>query len=248
MSRRTTLLAAGAATLGPAATGPAASSIAPLRRRLSPRLSGISGLPHVALTFDDGPDQMSTPRFLDLLAAHGRTATFFLLGEYLSRHRGLVAEMAARGHELGMHGWDHRCVVLTRPSVLSDDIVRTADLVTDITGEPVRWYRPPYGVLTTAALLAARRAGLRTVLWSAWGRDWEARATPESVLRTLSHTLGAGGTVLLHDSDRTSAPGSWWTTLAATQTLLATCAGSELGPLRDHVPAQPAPGGSRRLR
>jgi peptidoglycan/xylan/chitin deacetylase (PgdA/CDA1 family) len=63
--------------------------------------------------------------------------------------------------------------------------------------------------------LAARRVGLRPVLWSAWGRDWRAAATPESIVRDLEAGRPAGGTLLLHDSDEMSDPGSWRTTVAA---------------------------------
>ena len=102
----------------------------------------------------------------------------------------------------------------------------------------MRWYRPPYGVLTAEALVAARSAGLRTVLWSAWGRDWERSATAESVAHRVSAALRPGGTVLLHDSDRTSAPGSWRATLAASDLLLTdwSMKGYDVGPLRDHRP------------
>ena len=68
---------------------------------------------HVALTFDDGPDRDSTPAFLGLLDALDVRATFFVLGAHLG-DRGLVREMAAAGHEIGVHGWDHRPVVLHR--------------------------------------------------------------------------------------------------------------------------------------
>lgn len=233
-------LAAGAgltaATALAAAVAPAAASVGPARRRLAPGLAGIVAGDHVALTYDDGPDPVSTPFFLDLLERHGRTATFFLLGEHVQRHPDLVAEMSLRGHELAVHGWDHACVLTRSPARLTAELVRTRALVEQVGAQPVRWYRPPYGVLGTHALLAARTAGLRTVLWSAWGRDWEARATPERIVRTLDRTLAPGGTVLLHDTDRTSAPGSWERTLQASRTLLdrwdaGACA---VGPLREH--------------
>lgn len=219
-----------------AAFGPAAASIAPLRRTVTPGLAGIGPLPHVALTYDDGPDPCSTPAFLELLARHDVRATFFVLGEHAFRHQGLVRTMADAGHELAVHGWDHQCVVRTRPAALREEIARTAGLLGDLTGAPVRWYRPPYGVLSTAALRAADAAGLRTVLWSAWGRDWERRATPARIVRTVESALRPGGTVLLHDTDRQSAPGSWTRTLPASNTLLTGWAARDLavGPLDRH--------------
>jgi hypothetical protein len=91
-------------------------------------------------------------------------------------------------------------------------------------------------VVTSSSWWSADRAGLRTVLWSAWGRDWERRATPASVSALVTRQLRPGGTVLLHDSDRTSAPGSWRTTLGATAALVEQWQAHEwaVGPLRDH--------------
>ena len=225
-----------AALAAGAAYAPAVLSLTPLRRRVAPGLSGLGTAPHIALTYDDGPDPASTPHFLDLLARHGRRATFFVLGRYAARHPELVDRIAREGHELAVHGWDHDCVVAKRPGRLRRELRDTAELLTGITGEPVRWYRPPYGVLTTEALLAARAAGLRTVLWTAWGRDWEAGATPARIVTTVERRLAPGGTLLLHDTDRTSAPRSWERTLAASGTLLDRWDRDQavVGPLRDH--------------
>jgi peptidoglycan-N-acetylglucosamine deacetylase len=244
-SRRALTLAIAAGTVAVAAPSPLSSG--PVRRALTPllapvELSGISHSRHVALTFDDGPDPASTPSFLRLLEELGVRATFFVLGRHLE-DRGLLREMADRGHEIGVHGWDHRPVALHRPTVLRDGIARTRDLVADTTAAPVRWYRPPYGVLTPASWWAANHAGLRTVLWSAWGRDWERRATPASVTCLVQVQLRPGGTVLLHDSDRLSASSSWRTTLVATERLvrLWRSDGLEVGALASHWPEPVAP-------
>jgi peptidoglycan-N-acetylglucosamine deacetylase len=219
---------------------PSALSLGPVRAALTPTvspaaLSGLSGSDHVALTYDDGPDTASTPAFLDLLDRLGVRATFFVLGRHLG-DRGLLREMAEAGHEIGVHGWDHRPVAVHAARTLHDGIARTRDLVEDTTGQEVRWYRPPYGLVTVVSWWAARRAGLDTVLWSAWGRDWEGRATPASVSRLVSTQLRPGGTVLLHDSDRTSAPGSWRATLGATERLVPAwlATGTVVGPLAEH--------------
>lgn len=217
------------------------AGVGPLRRRLTPELAGIGPTPHIALTYDDGPDPVSTPQFLRLLDRTGQRATFFVLGEHAVPQRWLLREMVAAGHELGVHGWDHRCVLRCRRDRLTDEIRRTAATVEDLTSEVVRWYRPPYGVLSPVALAGARAAGLRPVLWSAWGRDWERHATPSRIVTSLDRTLRPGGTVLLHDTDRTSAPGSWRRTLAASELLLTRWAatGTDVGPLRDHLLGQP---------
>jgi peptidoglycan/xylan/chitin deacetylase (PgdA/CDA1 family) len=215
---------------------PALTSIAPARRILMPRLAGRSHRHHIALSFDDGPDRVSTPHFLDLLADRGVAATFFLLGSFAVRDPGLVRELADAGHEVAVHGWTHECLALVPPRRLAGELARAREALEETTGARVRWYRPPYGVLTAAGVWAARRTGLQTVLWSAWGRDWAAGATPRTIVDRVSRAVRPGGTVLLHDTDRTSAPGSWRRTLAATASLLDGWrdAGVPVGPLREH--------------
>jgi peptidoglycan/xylan/chitin deacetylase (PgdA/CDA1 family) len=214
---------------------PAATWLAPVRR-WTPRIAGRGVPDHVALTLDDGPDGESTPLFLDELARLGCHATFFVLGTMLRRHPGVGRRIVAAGHEIGVHGWHHDNALVTRPGRVSAEIARTVRLVEDVCGVRPRWYRPPYGALSAEALLAARRNRLRPILWTAWGQDWTASATPASVLATLSPGLEGGATLLLHDSDVTSAPGAWKSSLGALPDVVETCRGAGLtvGPLRDH--------------
>ncbi|MCK9898363.1 polysaccharide deacetylase family protein [Frankia sp. AgB32] len=220
---------------------PAITSLPAPRNRLTPGLAGVGDPGHVALTFDDGPDPASTPQFLDLLAARGVRATFFLLGSMLAESPELGRELVAAGHEVAVHGWEHRYLVLRGPRATHDDLARGRDLVGEVAGRAPTYFRPPYGVLSTAALRSARCLGLRPVLWTAWGKDWSARATAGSVFRTVRRDLAGGGTVLLHDSDCTSAPNSWRSALGALPALLDECAerGLRVGPLREHF-AEPA--------
>ena len=200
--------------------GPAATSITPLRRTLWPRLAGVGDPGHVALTFDDGPDPAYTPELLEILARSGTKATFFFLGSMLSRHDDLGRDVAAAGHEVALHGWDHHNVLTYGFRRALDDLTRGRDLIEDVTGVAVRWWRPPYGVLAAPAIVAARQLDLTPVLWTAWGRDWTRHATGPSVVATVERGLRPGGTVLLHDSDCTSAPGSSRATMAAVPVLI----------------------------
>jgi peptidoglycan/xylan/chitin deacetylase (PgdA/CDA1 family) len=223
-----------------AAGGPALTTVAPLRRRMTPRLSGVGADDHIALTFDDGPDPASTPVFLDLLARHERRATFFVLGEHAAAHPALVRRMSDEGHEVAIHGWTHRCTAAVPPTRLGRELSAARRTVEDIIGTPVTWYRPPYGVLTTETLLATRGLDLRTVLWTAWGRDWERSATPSRIVATVLRRLRPGGTILLHDTDQ-HARGDWRNTLEATAALLdGHLEAANVGPLRQHwrIPTQ----------
>jgi peptidoglycan/xylan/chitin deacetylase (PgdA/CDA1 family) len=237
-----TLLRTGAGVLSllaAAHAAPAISTFGPLRNRFLPGLAGQGDPGHIALTFDDGPDQLSTPHFLRLLDARGVRATFFLLGSMAVRFPEVVREMADAGHEIAVHGWAHRPLLLRGNRATYDDLARARDSIGRITGVAPKLFRPPYGVMTAGTHLACRRLGLTPVLWTAWGEDWRARATPRSIRDTVLHDLRGGGTVLLHDSDCTSATGSWRNTLGALPLLLEAfeARGWRTGPLRDHRPA-----------
>ncbi|WP_063784902.1 polysaccharide deacetylase family protein [Streptomyces sp. TP-A0356] len=224
------------AAVAAAHMGPAATWLPGLRRRFFPGLAGVGRRDHIALTFDDGPDPRSTPRFLDALDGLGVRATFFVLGESVERHPALARETAERGHELAVHGWTHSRPWLPLPGRDVADLVRAVDAVYDAAGRRPRWYRPPYGILTSGRWAAARRAGLRPVLWTAWGRDWTADAAPASVHAALASGLRGGGTLLLHDSDRASAAGCWHSALGALPGIVNCCraAGLSVGPLAEH--------------
>lgn len=234
--RAETLAVATAALVAAAHVVPAGTWLPGVRRALFPGLAGRGRPDHIALTFDDGPDPGSTPYFLDALDELAVRATFFVLGDSVLRHPHTARDIARRGHELAVHGWTHSRPWL--PAVTRDlrEVAHAARAVRRTTGAVPRWYRPPYGILTGGRRLAAARAGLRPVLWTAWGRDWTAQATPASVLDTVRRDLRGGGTVLLHDSDRTAATGCWRAALGALPALVQACRneGWAVGPLAEH--------------
>jgi peptidoglycan/xylan/chitin deacetylase (PgdA/CDA1 family) len=215
---------------------PSVTSVGPLRRRWLPGLSGTGAHGRVALTFDDGPDPASTPAFLDVLDDLGWSATFFMLGSMVRRAPDLAAQVVAAGHEVAVHGDQHRSHLWRSPRDVATDLQRATTAIVEATGRRPVWFRPPYGVLSAGSLVAARRLGLRTVLWTAWGRDWRAAATPDTVVADVDRHLGPGGTVLLHDSDCTSAPGAWRSALGALPALAERFAALDLrpGPLSEH--------------
>ncbi|HVV12270.1 polysaccharide deacetylase family protein [Amycolatopsis sp.] len=235
------------AAAGALHAAPAAFFLPPLR---PPSLAGAGDPGHVALTFDDGPSPLSTPHFLRLLEARGIRATFFLLGTQVARAPWLAREIAEAGHEVAVHGWEHRCLLRYGPRRVRDDLARARDVIEHATGNRPQWIRAPYGVFSTSALVAARGLGLTPVLWTCWGFDWTSRATARSVLRTVMKDLHGGGTILLHDSDHAAAVGSWRATLAALGPLLDEIAhrGLQAGPLAEHGITRARAGGGDGAR
>jgi len=194
--------------------GPAAAPIAPL---VAAAYGIPRRLPHsdgIALTFDDGPHREGTPAILEVLRERRATATFFLVGEQVISCPALAAEIVAAGHEIALHGFRH--VLLLRRSVraLADDLDRAVSVIADACGRTPTVYRPPYGVFSAGALRYVRPRW-QPLLWSRWGRDWRARATPDGVAALASRGLTPGDVVLLHDADHYSSPGSWRITAAA---------------------------------
>ncbi len=183
-----------------------------------------------ALTFDDGPHAQGTPAVLEILGREGVHATFFLVGEQVLRNPGLAREIVQAGHGIGLHCHRHRNLLRLTPRQVREDISRAQEIIESHTGRSPELYRPPYGVLNSAALMLARAHGWRTLLWSHWGRDWEARATAESIAARVSGGVGEGAVLLLHDADDYSAPGSWRRTAAALPRVLDTLAERGLEP------------------
>jgi peptidoglycan/xylan/chitin deacetylase (PgdA/CDA1 family) len=201
---------------------------APAAAPVVPAVARVVGVPTrlptgrgIALTFDDGPHPEGTPAILRELERAGATATFFLVGEQVDKHRTLTAEIVAAGHEVGIHGYRHTLLLRRSPAALRDDFARAADVIGEATGRVPVLYRPPYGVFSLPALRLVRRLEWSPFLWSRWGRDWERHATAASIAARATRELGGADVVLLHDADHYSSAGSWRRTAAALPSVLA---------------------------
>lgn len=198
----------------PAAHVPVLCDVLGIVRRLDLGSDGVG------MTFDDGPHRDGTPAVLAALAAAGARATFFVVGEQVRREPELVREIAAAGHRLAVHGDRHVAQTLLSPARLRADLDRCAELIGELTGQVPDRYRPPYGIFSPAGLRESRRREWTPLLWSAWGRDWRASATPDSITRLVTRSLRAGDVVLLHDADHYSSAGSWRRTAGALPRIL----------------------------
>jgi peptidoglycan/xylan/chitin deacetylase (PgdA/CDA1 family) len=165
----------------------------------------------LALTFDDGPNPLWTPRLLDILASYQVRATFFLVGSYAEKEPALVGQIAAAGHLIGNHAWSHINLALASASRIREELARASQTLEQITGLPVGCFRPPFGARRPCVLRAARELGMRPVLWNAMTADWK-EASADLVAERLAAKIdrlerrGSAANIVLHDgSDRDQA-------------------------------------------
>lgn len=152
----------------------------------------------VALTFDDGPDEM-TERYLDLLDELAVPATFFVVGNRADQRPDLVREYLRRGHQLAGHGFDHtRFTKLGRRALLEQCAKTDAALCVPLSGRP--WVRPPHGSLDAASLLHLVVAGYAVAMWSLDSYDYGTTEATEVVRHCAGIT--AGEVVLFHEGQQ----------------------------------------------
>ncbi len=158
----------------------------------------------MALTYDDGPNDRSTPDLLAVLDRLGVRASFFLIGKFVRQQPSLVRELHAAGHLVGNHTMSHPYLANKPFRVIREELAGCSHLLEDILGAPVRYFRAPYGGRRPAVLRCARELGLTAVQWNAQGNDWEPIGTA-GILRRLERDLdrvqrkGKGSNILLHD-------------------------------------------------
>ena len=187
----------------------------------------------LALTFDDGPNDPYTYQLLDLLARHQVQATFFLIGSFVRRRPEIARAIAQERHLLGNHTMTHPSLFWERPAKVRQELAACNAAIEDATGAPVSWFRPPFGARRRDVLRIAKELGLSTVLWNAWGHDWDA-TQPEDVTATVqqgihrNQRLGRSSNILLHDGGHAELRTDRSVTVAATRELLETWRGSSL--------------------
>jgi peptidoglycan/xylan/chitin deacetylase (PgdA/CDA1 family) len=180
-----------------------------------------TGSAAVALTFDDGPDPVQTPALLDLLRRHGVKATFCLVGFRARDNPDLVRRIAAEGHALCNHSWQHLVDLAQRPvDEIRHDLEATNDAIrAAMPGAKIRYFRAPGGHFTPDLVAIARGYGMASIYWQVDPRDWDHRGTASDqehiarVIEAVRHEVRPGAIVLSHDNRQP-------TTIEAYRTLL----------------------------
>jgi peptidoglycan/xylan/chitin deacetylase (PgdA/CDA1 family) len=153
------------------------------------------------LTFDDGPHPEHTPRVLDVLAAHGAKASFFLVGRNVERHPGVVERIVAEGHMLGNHSWSHPSFTRIPLRQQLEEIARTDRLLADFDGLAEHRVRTPYALLPLRLLLHFARTRRNLVYWSYNSMDYLKQPDAQLVARLRDQPPRAGDIVLMHDDN-----------------------------------------------
>jgi peptidoglycan/xylan/chitin deacetylase (PgdA/CDA1 family) len=214
------------AGLGLAAGGFAYAAMWPASQIFGSALIAPPRPGELALTFDDGPNPAWTPRLLEVLARREVHATFFLVGRYAQAEPALVWQIVAAGHQIGSHSWSHLNLALASASRIEEQLSRTSQTLEQITGAPVRYFRPPFGARRPETLRIARRLGLIPVLWNAMTSDWKNPSADAIANRLCSkidrlYRCGYAANIVLHDGNHLDPAANRAPSMAATAQLIA---------------------------
>jgi peptidoglycan/xylan/chitin deacetylase (PgdA/CDA1 family) len=159
----------------------------------------VGGQPYVAITFDDGPNSVQTPRLLEMLAKRNIKATFYVVGKCVVENPAIVKRFVTEGHEIGNHSWSHPKLSSMSQAAVHAEIKKTHDAVIAAAGVPPKSFRPPYGAFTEAQRRwAYEEFGYKTILWSVDPFDWKKPGAGVIAQRILTQTH-SGAIILAHD-------------------------------------------------
>ena len=150
---------------------------------------------YVALTFDDGPSPRCTPQLLDGLKARDVRATFFVVGCQVEKDPDIVVRMAAEGHQVGNHSYDHKELGKLSVREAAEDMEKNDVLLRRLLGAGDYWVRPPYGLLSESERQAL---AVPVIGWSLDTEDWKSK-NAEKILDILYRQVSDGDIILLHD-------------------------------------------------
>lgn len=165
----------------------------------------LSSVPNVsgsiALTFDDGPYPYWTEMYLKILEVYQAPASFFVTGRQSEAYPALLRQIVAAGHEVGNHSYAHSLMGKQPAEKVTSDLRSSTEVIEKITGQTVRYFRPPYGDYDRQVVDLAWREGQRTVTWNVDPRDWEGPGYNE-LARKVVERARSGDIILLHEGKK----------------------------------------------
>lgn len=153
----------------------------------------------VAITFDDGPDERQTPKVLNVLKERDTPACFFCIGHKIKGNEGLIRKIIEEGHSIGNHSYSHSSFFPLYPFTrMKEDLLSCQRALEKISGSPVTWFRPPFGVTNPTLAKAVRELEYTTIGWNIRTFDTQ-NYKPEKIIRRIKKRLVPGSIILLHD-------------------------------------------------
>lgn len=169
--------------------------IAPMAKHVRVTERVLNGRKLVALTFDDGPSELTTPRLLDILKSKDAPATFFMLGSMTRTYPDLAKRIEKEGHIAASHTMYHQNLIRIPTAAMQDDINEAKSVYSSILGHDPTLVRPPYGNYNDAVRSAIN---LPIILWSVDTLDWKSQNV-DSIIATTKNQIHDGAIILMHD-------------------------------------------------
>jgi Predicted xylanase/chitin deacetylase len=145
------------------------------------------------LTFDDGPDPVSTPQLLSILKAHDIKAMFFCTGKRAEEYSDLMNDIRAGGHMIGNHGYNHYNGWRTDSVKYINDVIRASDFTSD------KIFRPPFGRLSIKQKKRLPKS-FKLIFWDIMAYDFDATFGVDRCLKVLKNKIRPGSVIALHDT------------------------------------------------
>lgn len=177
----------------------------------------------LALTYDDGPNDVHTERLLEILARHEVKASFFLIGRFVKMRPQIARSIVSAGHLVANHTVNHPNLLLASRSNVAHELSNCSNIIADCTGVMPRFFRPPFGTRRPAVLSIARDLGLEPVMWDVTCFDWR-RTTTDAVERharkRIERNRNYGHIILFHDGGHTGLGANRAPSVEATERLI----------------------------
>ncbi len=153
----------------------------------------------IAMTFDDGPNPLTTPKLLDLLDRLDLKVTFFVLGQQVKAN-GAIAKRIAAKHEIGNHTWDHKGFCGLNDGQIREELNKTHKMIADTVGVEPKLMRPPFGDISARQQsLIAKEFSYEIIGWNVDPEDWKQSNSPDAITRHITTKAMDGFTILAHD-------------------------------------------------
>lgn len=196
------------------------NSMAPRSQLYGRTFIGVNGGSKLlALTYDDGPTRLWTPRLLEVLARHGVHATFFMMGNHVALSPDVARDVAAAGHVIGNHSYTHPNLIFSSRTQILAQLEACRRVLQDTIGQHSDLFRPPFGGRRPDVLSLARRQGYVPVMWSVTAYDWNADP-PSKIEGRIVHHVRGGDVILMHDGSHASLEADRSATIAATDRII----------------------------